>query len=117
MIKSKRYSVFAKDNFQCVSCYSSENIEVDHIIPNICGGSDNMDNLQTLCAKCNTLKLINGKGWVEYESVKHSTWAAIPKDIQGVLMGIGEDMLGIQFNAPVKKDIQNDVLGIIFEHH
>jgi hypothetical protein len=52
------WSVLARDNWTCCSCGRSSKeegiiLEVDHILPRSKGGSDDMDNLQTLCKKCN----------------------------------------------------------------
>jgi len=53
--KTKRYEVIARDNFSCCLCGIGREgqLEVDHIIPRSKGGSDDMDNLQTLCFDCN----------------------------------------------------------------
>jgi hypothetical protein len=52
------WSVLARDNWTCCSCGRSSKeegitLEVDHIIPRSKGGTDDIDNLQTLCKKCN----------------------------------------------------------------
>jgi len=50
----KRFFVFKRDQFTCRLCRASGvSIEVDHIVPKAKGGTDSMDNLQTLCFKCN----------------------------------------------------------------
>jgi hypothetical protein len=53
-----RYSVFKRDNFKCVCCGSEfvKDLEVDHIMPVSKGGSNSLDNLQTLCNECNSKK-------------------------------------------------------------
>jgi hypothetical protein len=48
--------VFARDNFNCVVCGDTENLTVDHIHPVSRGGSDDLENLQTLCKSCNSRK-------------------------------------------------------------
>lgn len=55
------WSVLARDNWTCCSCGRSSKeegitLEVDHIIPRSKGGTDDLDNLQTLCKKCNVGK-------------------------------------------------------------
>lgn len=40
----------------CCSSHNSRNLEVDHILSRYFGGSNILDNLQTLCSKCNQLK-------------------------------------------------------------
>jgi HNH endonuclease len=51
------WSVLARDNWTCCSCGRTPadgvSLEVDHILPRSKGGTDDIDNLQTLCKKCN----------------------------------------------------------------
>lgn len=45
--------------YTCVKCLGSsglDNVEKDHIIPLYMGGSNALDNIQPLCAKCNSSK-------------------------------------------------------------
>lgn len=52
-----RWQVFQKDGWRCVACgRGSQNeiiLHVDHIVPRSRGGSDALDNYQTLCSVCN----------------------------------------------------------------
>lgn len=55
-----RFLVLARDNFSCRACGASPakdggvtKLHVDHIIPWSKGGQTVIDNLQTLCEKCN----------------------------------------------------------------
>lgn len=54
-----RFKIMQRDNFKCVVCGSSPakdptiELHVDHIIPWSKGGETEIDNLQTLCSKCN----------------------------------------------------------------
>lgn len=63
-----RLQVLKRDNFTCKSCGKSPafhpelqidviKLEIDHFNPHSKGGSNNLDNLQTLCIQCN-----RGKG-------------------------------------------------------
>lgn len=50
----KRFLVFKRDRYRCRICGATGvELEVDHIAPVAEGGSDALDNLQTLCFKCN----------------------------------------------------------------
>ena len=49
-------AVFAKDGYQCVHCGTRDNLTVDHIHPVSSGGTNDPDNLQTLCRSCNSRK-------------------------------------------------------------
>ena len=51
-----RQFVLNRDGFQCRSCGSRENLQVDHIIPLAKGGANDLSNLQTLCSVCNSQK-------------------------------------------------------------
>lgn len=54
-----RYKVMHRDNFKCCSCGASPaknpavELHIDHITPWSKGGETTMNNLQTLCSKCN----------------------------------------------------------------
>lgn len=60
MSNSLRHDVFKRDNYRCCICGRTARdgvrLEADHIIPVSKGGKTTMDNLQTLCDRCN-----NGK--------------------------------------------------------
>lgn len=60
-----RESVKARDRYECLCCgYSGQrkkdrrSLQVDHIVPSYHSGSNHLDNLQTLCATCNSAKRI-----------------------------------------------------------
>lgn len=54
-----RYKVLSRDHFRCVSCGNSPAndvgcvLHVDHILAFSRGGKTRIDNLQSMCAKCN----------------------------------------------------------------
>jgi len=54
-----RWKVLQRDSFKCCKCGASPatdsnvQLQVDHIIPWSKGGKTTIDNLQTLCSKCN----------------------------------------------------------------
>ena len=54
-----RYQVLKRDNFKCCACGASPakdpsvELHIDHIVPYSKGGETAIDNLQTLCSKCN----------------------------------------------------------------
>lgn len=57
-----RVRVMSRDNFRCVFCGKSPATElgtklhIDHILPFSKGGTNSLENLQTLCEACNTGK-------------------------------------------------------------
>ena len=55
-----RHEVFKRDNYTCVECGARKDdgatLHVDHKIPVSKGGTDELDNLQTLCSDCNLNK-------------------------------------------------------------
>jgi len=51
-----RNIIFKRDNYKCKNCGSEKNLVIDHIIPFSKGGITEIDNLQTLCKKCNKEK-------------------------------------------------------------
>ena len=58
--KGIRHEVFKRDNYTCVECGAKKDdgatLHIDHKIPVSKGGTDEMDNLQTLCKDCNLNK-------------------------------------------------------------
>ncbi len=54
-----RYKILSRDKFKCIKCGTSPatdpkcKLHIDHIIPFSKGGKTILDNLQTLCEKCN----------------------------------------------------------------
>lgn len=54
-----RYTVLKRDNFKCCACGASPakdpavELHIDHIVPWSKGGETTLENLQTLCSKCN----------------------------------------------------------------
>lgn len=51
-----RERIFKRDGYRCQSCNADERLSIDHITPVLEGGTDEDDNLQTLCTKCNSSK-------------------------------------------------------------
>lgn len=60
-----RLQILARDNFRCRFCGRTPRdclrLEVDHMTPIFLGGTDNKNNLQTLCYECHKGKTITEK--------------------------------------------------------
>lgn len=52
----RRHEIFTRDDYRCQECGATDRLEVDHITPITKGGSDDPENLQTLCKSCNCRK-------------------------------------------------------------
>lgn len=48
--------ILKRDRYRCIDCGFSKNLTVDHIVPRHAGGSNEHDNLQTLCVRCHEKK-------------------------------------------------------------
>lgn len=51
-----RKKVFERDAYRCKHCGDWHDLSVDHIMPESLGGTLDLDNLQTLCIRCNCRK-------------------------------------------------------------
>lgn len=47
-----RMNILKRDGFECRDCRSKKNLEVHHILPLHKGGTNDPQNLMTLCEKC-----------------------------------------------------------------
>lgn len=69
-----RRRVYSRDGQRCQNpwCRSTEDLTVDHIVPVVRGGRSEVDNLQTLCRRCNSRK---GTDWMpRWPIVRHLWW-------------------------------------------
>lgn len=51
-----RLAVYKRDGYVCLRCSSNDDLTLDHIVPLSKGGSNTVENLQTLCRSCNASK-------------------------------------------------------------
>lgn len=51
-----RTRIMERDGYRCKRCGTQKALSIDHIIAVVNGGSDQDDNLQTLCGPCNSSK-------------------------------------------------------------
>ena len=57
--RTHRHTLYGKQEGHCAGClvlFPFRNMTVDHVVPRAGGGTDHLDNLQLLCAACNSLK-------------------------------------------------------------
>ena len=57
--RTHKHTLFGSQEGQCAGCRHSfpyRNFQIDHIIPRSRGGDDRLENLQLLCAACNSQK-------------------------------------------------------------
>jgi 5-methylcytosine-specific restriction endonuclease McrA len=54
--RTLRTQVFERDAYRCRRCGDHRDLRADHVIPESRGGPTTFENLQTLCARCNSRK-------------------------------------------------------------
>lgn len=73
-----RWQVFDRDDFRCVACGKSAHdgvlLHVDHIIPRSKGGTNTIDNYQTLCNECNLGKSNKSTRDLRKKSLAHKNY-------------------------------------------
>lgn len=65
-----RSKILLRDNFRCKECGYYKHLEVHHIIPKSKGGSDDEENLVTLCQRCHAKK--HGFAHQEHKRYTHA---------------------------------------------
>lgn len=56
LAKTWRPLVLERDEFRCCYCASTEHLVLDHVRALVEGGTNDLDNIQTLCQACNCKK-------------------------------------------------------------
>lgn len=56
----RKSKVLERDNGVCLRCGATDNLEVHHIIPAAHGGTDDLENLATLCKECHRIAHATG---------------------------------------------------------
>jgi hypothetical protein len=65
-----RSQILLRDDFKCQECSYYKHLEVHHIIPKSKGGSDDPENLVTLCQRCHDRK--HGREYRGTNGFKHN---------------------------------------------
>jgi hypothetical protein len=76
--KHLRVQVLTRDRFKCRMCGRSQDeipLEIDHIVPVSQGGTDELQNLATLCRDCNA-------GKSDYRFPDYASMPLIPDDLE-----------------------------------
>lgn len=93
--KRVRFEVLRRDNYTCRYCRSTENaLTLDHVVPNVLGGSDTPDNLVAACRDCNAGKSSSSPDAALVAEVSDDAvrWAAAMKQAAD-RMGIADEAM------------------------
>lgn len=60
-----RELVMSRDGWKCVRCNSTEDLTLDHILPQSLGGPHIQENLRCMCRSCNSKRPVSGQGLVD----------------------------------------------------
>ena len=58
----KKINAFDRDGWKCVACGAAEELELDHAVALMNGGSNELDNLYALCHTCHVVKTRMDRG-------------------------------------------------------
>jgi len=86
-----RIQILIRDNYKCCICGRSKDevsLEVDHIVPLLKGGNDDISNLATLCKDCNI-------GKSDYTFKDYKSIDIMPKDIERHFKFYHDDKIGL----------------------
>ncbi len=54
MARATRRQVLKRDDYRCTVCGATEHLEVHHIVARADGGTNDLENLVTLCMACHS---------------------------------------------------------------
>lgn len=115
--RDRRTLVFLRDGCQCLKCGSTENLTLDHVVPKSKGGMDHIDNLQTLCDKCNGkkgAKTVDYRKFIGQNDPVYQLWKSLYNaDNERVLsyQGLRNRLLSTKIlNSSKVKDEENPIL-------
>jgi hypothetical protein len=97
---AQRQRIFARDEFKCKKCGSTERLSIDHIIPRSKGGTNEDSNLQTLCVYCNSSKG-NDLPFTSHEITRQETDKQVENNADS-LIPITESLLLNPSNESIK---------------
>ena len=64
-----RRTVYSRDGWRCALCDSTKGLQIHHCVPRGKGGTNNVENLITLCADCHALAHgTNLRDWVDCDA-------------------------------------------------
>ena len=104
-----RHQVFKRDGYRCRECGASKDetsLEIDHIVPVARGGTNNIDNLQTLCRECNRMKhtdeWVGGETDLEVAQNELNNLKKQLDDAEKMLFIINEEDAKIEYRYKIK---------------
>ncbi len=72
--------VKSRDQYRCLCCGATKRLQVDHIASSYSGGGRNhLENLQTLCAECNSAKSIQSIVFRTYQTILSTAPSHLPR--------------------------------------
>ena len=83
-----RQRIFKKYGQLCIHCGSSNNIEIDHIIPLSKGGEHSEFNFQPLCRKSNRKKRNSVDYDIFFKTKESTDYILISKEMCPILKGL-----------------------------
>ena len=105
-----RHEVFKRDGYRCRECGASKDetsLEIDHILPVAKGGTNDIDNLQTLCRECNRMKhtdeWVGGESNIEIATNELNNLKKQLKDLESKLKKSSNNDEIIEYKFRIKK--------------
>jgi 5-methylcytosine-specific restriction endonuclease McrA len=87
-----RLVILQRDGYRCVQCGSTDNMQVDHILPLSKGGTHHPDNLRALCRRCNLARRDMPPTWAQRGKRKVPANKPARQGYGGVVYPVGSMM-------------------------
>lgn len=94
---SKRWAIYARDRFTCVYCGATSDLSLDHVLPEVLGGTHAYENLVTSCMPCNRARGARTmRSWLAYLRARGASTDGLARRVRAATRRRVDRALGLR---------------------